>query len=106
MKTALTRLLYRKIGCQIKATTLSTPQQPSRRQQASGGIVMRVVRYLAGLFLLAVVSYNFFNGPYASGSLMDKATRDDVALVEKGDPDMAAAFHKARQTLPEFLALA
>jgi uncharacterized protein YegJ (DUF2314 family) len=67
---------------------------------------MRMVRYLAGLVLLAVVSYNFFNGPYASGSLMDKARRDDVALVEKDDPDMAAAFHKARQTLPEFLALA
>ena len=37
---------------------------------------------------------------------MDKARRDDVALVEKGDPDMAAAFRKARETLPEFLALA
>src|SRR5215510_1179727 len=106
MKTALTRLLYRKIGCQIKATTLSTPQQPLGRQQASGGIFMRMARYLAGLVLLAVVSYNFFNGPYAIGSLMDKARRDDVALVEKDDPDMAAAFRKARETLPEFLALA
>jgi uncharacterized protein YegJ (DUF2314 family) len=67
---------------------------------------MRVARYIAGLVLLAVVSYNFFNGPYASGTLMDKAKRDDVALVEKDDPDMAAAFRKARETLPEFLALA
>jgi uncharacterized protein YegJ (DUF2314 family) len=67
---------------------------------------MRKLRYIAGLVLLAVVSYNFFNGPYASGTLMDKARRDDVALVEKNDPDMAAAFRKARETLPEFLALA
>ena len=67
---------------------------------------MRMVRYIAGLVLLAVVSYNFLDGPYASGTLMDKARRDDVALVEKNDPDMAAAFHKARETLPEFLALA
>jgi len=67
---------------------------------------MRIARYIAGLVLLAVVSYNFLDGPYASGTLMDKARRDDVALVEKNDPDMAAAFHKARETLPEFLALA
>jgi hypothetical protein len=65
---------------------------------------MRMVRYIAGLVLLAVVSYNFFNGPDASGSLMDKARRDDVAPVEKYDPDMAAAFRKARETLPIFLA--
>jgi uncharacterized protein YegJ (DUF2314 family) len=67
---------------------------------------MRMVRYIAGFVLLFVVSYNFFNARYASGSLMDKARRDDVALVEKNDPDMAAAFRKARETLPEFLALA
>jgi len=67
---------------------------------------MRIVRYIAGLVLLAVVSYNFFDGRYASGTLMDKARRDDVALVEKNDPDMAAAFRKARESLPEFLALA
>ena len=67
---------------------------------------MRMARYIAGLVLLAVVSYNFFNGPYASGTLMDKARRDDVALVENDDADMAAAFRKARETLPEFLALA
>ena len=67
---------------------------------------MRMVRYIAGLILLAVVSYNFFNGRYASGTLMDKARRDEVVLVENDDADMAAAFRKARETLPEFLALA
>ena len=67
---------------------------------------MRMVRYIAGLVLLAVVSYNFFNGPYASATLMDKARRDEVVVVENDDADMAAAFRKARETLPEFLALA
>src|SRR6266568_3165951 len=67
---------------------------------------MRIVRYIAGLVLLAVVSYNFFNSRYANGTLMDKARRDQVVLVENDDADMAAAFRKARETLPEFLALA
>jgi len=66
---------------------------------------MRMVRYIAGFFVLAVVAYNFLNGQYASGSLMDKAKRDEVVTFKKGDPDMAAAFRKARETLPEFLAL-
>ncbi len=66
---------------------------------------MRMVRYIAGLFLVGVVASYFLNGPYASGSLMDKARRDDDVTLEKGDPDMAAAFRKARETLPEFLAL-
>jgi uncharacterized protein YegJ (DUF2314 family) len=103
MKATLTEALYRKIGCQSKTTTLPLKRPLGR---LSGSNFMRMVRYIAGLVLLAVVSYNFFNGPYASGSLMDKARRDDVALVEKDDPDMAAAFRKARETLPEFLALA
>jgi uncharacterized protein YegJ (DUF2314 family) len=67
---------------------------------------MRIARYIAGFVVLFVFAYNFFNGRYASGSLMDKARRDQVVLVEKDDPDMAAAFRKARETLPEFLALA
>ena len=66
---------------------------------------MRMVRNIAGLILLAVVAYNFLNGPYASGTLMDKARRDEVVTFAKGDPDMAAAYRKARETLPEFLAL-
>jgi len=66
---------------------------------------MRMVRHIGGFFVLAVVAYNFLTGHYASGTLMDKARRDDVVTFEKGDPDMAAAFRKARETLPGFLAL-
>jgi uncharacterized protein YegJ (DUF2314 family) len=67
---------------------------------------MRMVRYIAGLIFLGVVANNFLYGPYASGTLMDKARRDEVVLVANDDADMAAAFRKARETLPEFLALA
>src|SRR5262247_1497331 len=83
-----------------------TPQQPLGRRRASGGIFMRVARYIAGLVFLAFVTYNYFYSPYASGTLVDKAKRDEVVLFEKDDPDMAAAFRRARETLPEFLALA
>jgi uncharacterized protein YegJ (DUF2314 family) len=64
---------------------------------------MRMVRYVAGLFLLGVAAHYFLNG--ASGTLMDKARRDEVVTFAKDDPDMAAAFRKARETLPQFLAL-
>jgi len=67
---------------------------------------MRMVRHIGGFFVLAVVVYNFLTGHYASGTLMDKARRDVVVLVANDDPDMAAAFRKAGETLPEFLALA
>jgi len=100
MKTALTEILYRKIGRQSKATTLP-PTQPSgvnRFQEtfhAYGAVYRRPWSF--------VFTYNFFNDRYASGIFMDKAKRDEVVLVD--DPAMAAAFRKARETLPEFLAL-
>jgi len=64
---------------------------------------MRKAAYVAAVVLF-LAGYAFFNGGF--GTLMDKARRDEVVLVEKDDPDMAAAFRKARETLPEFLALA
>ena len=36
---------------------------------------------------------------------MDKAQRDELALVPRNDPDMAAAMRKARATLKDFLTL-
>jgi uncharacterized protein YegJ (DUF2314 family) len=38
--------------------------------------------------------------------LVDKTGRDEVARVAKDDPVMAQAMHKARETLPDFLAQA
>jgi len=45
-------------------------------------------------------------GPAAGQRLIDKAQRDDIAVVHRDDPEMAAAMDKARATLPDFLALA
>ena len=38
-------------------------------------------------------------------TVMDKINRDEVIRLPKDDPDMAAAMRKARETLPQFLAL-
>src|SRR5262245_9844289 len=102
MKTTLTGAVVTEDGLP-KQDHNPTPQQPLGR--LSGGIFMRIVQYIAGLFLLGIVAHYFLNGNYASGSLRDKARRDGVVTLEKGDPEMAAAFRKARETLPEFLAL-
>ena len=39
-------------------------------------------------------------------SVTEKAKRDEIVLVEKSDPVMAAAMRKARVSLPEFFELA
>ena len=66
---------------------------------------MRKAAYVAAVVLF-FAGYALFNSGFGGGSFMDKARRDEVVFVEKDDPDMAAAFRKARETLPEFLALA
>jgi uncharacterized protein YegJ (DUF2314 family) len=66
---------------------------------------MRIAAYIAVVVTL-FASYALFNGGFVGGTLVDKAERDEIARVEKDDPDMAIAFRKARETLPEFLALA
>src|SRR5262245_10900165 len=50
--------------------------------------------------LLAIVS-----GIAEADTLLDRAKRDDIARVARDDPDMAAAMRKAREWLPDFLAL-
>jgi len=42
----------------------------------------------------------------AESNIWDRLERDELALFDSDDPDMVAAMRKARQTLPEFLALA
>jgi uncharacterized protein YegJ (DUF2314 family) len=44
--------------------------------------------------------------PATAQTVLQKAERDEVARVANCDPVMAAAMHKARDTLPDFLALA
>jgi uncharacterized protein YegJ (DUF2314 family) len=67
---------------------------------------MRSIVYAAILLILLGGSYWFFSGGYNAGTLVERARRDETAKVAKDDPDMAAAFRKARDTLPEFLTLA
>ena len=44
-------------------------------------------------------------GQACAQTALDKIERDQTFWAPKGDPDMAAAMRKARETLPQFLAL-
>ena len=66
---------------------------------------MRSIIYAAVLLIL-FGGYWFFSGSYSTETFVERARRDEASRVAKDDPDMAAAFRKARETLPEFLALA
>jgi uncharacterized protein YegJ (DUF2314 family) len=66
---------------------------------------MRSIVY-AAILLILLGGYWFFFGSYNAGTLVERARRDEITSVPKDDPDMAAAFRKARDSLPEFLALA
>ncbi len=62
---------------------------------------MRILASFATIFLALSVM------PVLAGdSVVDRARRDEITAVPKGDPDMQAAFRKARETLGDFLALA
>jgi uncharacterized protein YegJ (DUF2314 family) len=67
---------------------------------------MRSIVYPATLLILVGGSYWFFYGGYSAGTFVERAKRDETSRIKKDDPDMAAAFRKARGTLSEFLALA
>jgi uncharacterized protein YegJ (DUF2314 family) len=60
---------------------------------------MRCFAAIAALVTLSI-------GIADAESLIDKSKRDGIAMVERGDPDMAAAYKIARETLPDFLKLA
>jgi len=67
---------------------------------------MRSKLFAAAVLILLGGSLWFFSGYDGGGTLVERARRDEISKVAKDDPDMAAAFRKARETLPEFLALA
>lgn len=66
---------------------------------------MRSIVYAAVLLIL-FGGYWFFSGSYSTETFVERARRDEVSKVAKDDADMAAAFRKARETLPELLSLA
>lgn len=63
-------------------------------------MTLRIFAALAAMFA-AIQTF-----PASAQSITEKAERDEVALVSKNDPAMAAAMTKARATLPDFLKLA
>ena len=58
------------------------------------------MRYLAALAILISLT-----GSAGAEALIDTGKRDGFAMVERGDPDMAVAYKRAREGLPEFLRL-
>jgi uncharacterized protein YegJ (DUF2314 family) len=67
----------------------------------------RMAAGLGGLmFGSALVAGLFASHAASAQTVLQKAERDEVAIVAKDDPTMAAAMRKARATLTEFLALA
>jgi uncharacterized protein YegJ (DUF2314 family) len=56
--------------------------------------------------LLAAFALGLGLAPAAAQSITQKAEHDELAIVAKSDPAMAAAMGKARQTLPDFLSTA
>jgi uncharacterized protein YegJ (DUF2314 family) len=57
---------------------------------------------VAGVIILAVLTLRALSAQ----TVTQKAERDEVAIVAKDDPVMAAAMRRARETLPDFLAIA
>jgi uncharacterized protein YegJ (DUF2314 family) len=54
---------------------------------------------------IALFSMSVTAADSANDSVLEKSKRDEIARVREDDANMAAAFHKARATLKEFLAL-
>ena len=58
------------------------------------------------ILLGVAIAASLTTSPVSAQTIPQKAERDEVAIVAKDDPAMAAAMRKARATLPDFLALA
>jgi uncharacterized protein YegJ (DUF2314 family) len=61
---------------------------------------------LLGAAVAAGLDPNLAPKPAAAQTITQKAERDELAIVAKSDPAMAAAMSKARKTLPDFLSVA
>jgi hypothetical protein len=62
---------------------------------------MRAASYVA----IVLVAFSLTPAT-AAETAVDRAKEDEIVAVPKGDPDMAAAFRQARETLKTFLDLA
>jgi len=62
---------------------------------------MRFVSYFATVLLAFILT-----PALGADTAVDRAKRDEIVSVPKGDPDMEAAFRQARETLKGFLELA
>jgi uncharacterized protein YegJ (DUF2314 family) len=62
---------------------------------------MRAASYVA----IVLVAFSLTPAT-AAETAVDRAKQDEIVAVPKGDPDMAAAFRQARETLKTFLDLA
>ena len=62
---------------------------------------MRFVSYSATVFLALTLT-----PALGAETAVDRAKKDEIVSVPKGDPDMEAAFRQARETLKGFLELA
>jgi uncharacterized protein YegJ (DUF2314 family) len=60
---------------------------------------LRALGLIVPLLLLGGTTVN-------AETLIERAERDGIVIVEKDDPEMAAAMRKARESLPKFLKLA
>lgn len=58
------------------------------------------------IFGVALVAGLFSSQAASAQTVLQKAERDEIAMVAKDDPTMAAAMSKARATLGDFLAIA
>lgn len=57
------------------------------------------------VFLGALAALIICTAVSSAELILDKSKRDAIATVQRGDPVMAIAYKRARETLPEFLAL-
>jgi hypothetical protein len=85
----------------LHATYGRVPTRKSNIQSKPNEDAMRLVCCFATAFLTLSLA-----PALGADTAVDRAKRDEIMAVPKGDPDMEAAFHKARETLTDFLALA
>jgi uncharacterized protein YegJ (DUF2314 family) len=84
----------------LQAVLNRMPAHGDQDRPKSGAASMRILAAILALSALA--------GGVAPGlaqTALEKAQRDEIFKISRGDPDMAAAMRKARDSLPDFFAM-